>query len=41
VILDPLITTSNVIANGALCRIFERVWDKAQSLIPYRPKPNK
>ncbi|HEV7735774.1 MAG TPA: cation:dicarboxylase symporter family transporter [Chlamydiales bacterium] len=26
-ILDPLITCSNVIANGALCRIFERVWE--------------
>lgn len=26
VILDPLITCSNVIANGALCRIFEKVW---------------
>ncbi len=28
-ILDPLITCSNVIANGALCRIFERVWEFA------------
>lgn len=26
VILDPLITSSNVMANGALCRIFEKVW---------------
>jgi hypothetical protein len=26
VILDPLITCSNVIANGALCRVFERAW---------------
>lgn len=26
VILDPIITSSNVIANGALCRIFERSW---------------
>lgn len=26
VILDPLITCSNVIANGALCRIFEKCW---------------
>ncbi len=25
-LLDPLITCSNVVANGALCRIFERVW---------------
>jgi hypothetical protein len=27
-ILDPLITCSNVVANGALCRLFERVWDR-------------
>lgn len=26
VILDPLVTSSNVIANGALCRVFEKVW---------------
>ncbi len=26
VILDPLVTSSNVVANGALCRAFERVW---------------
>lgn len=26
VVLDPLVTSSNVIANGALCRIFEKVW---------------
>jgi len=26
VILDPLITCTNVIANGALCRIFEKTW---------------
>jgi Sodium:dicarboxylate symporter family len=26
VILDPLITCANVVANGALCRIFERTW---------------
>ena len=28
VILDPLITATNVIANGAMCRIFERIWDR-------------
>ncbi len=28
VILDPLITSCNVIANGALCRVFEKVWVK-------------
>lgn len=33
VILDPIITSSNVIANGALCRIFERVWEFAQSFL--------
>jgi hypothetical protein len=27
VILDPLVTSSNVIANGALCRIFEKMWN--------------
>jgi Na+/H+-dicarboxylate symporter len=26
VVLDPLITSSNVVANGALCQIFEKVW---------------
>jgi len=28
VILDPLVTSANVIANGALCRVFERVWSR-------------
>jgi len=28
VIFDPIITSSNVLANGALCRIFERFWQK-------------
>jgi len=28
VILDPLVTCSNVVANGALCRIFEKIWEK-------------
>lgn len=35
VILDPLITCSNVVANGALCRVFERVW----LLMMRRPLP--
>ena len=26
VILDPIVTATNVLSNGALCRIFERVW---------------
>lgn len=30
VILDPLITSTNVIGNGALCPIFERVWNRFQ-----------
>ena len=34
VILDPLVTSSNVLANGALCRIFERAW----TLIYSNPK---
>lgn len=28
VILDPLVTSANVMANGALCRVFERVWSR-------------
>jgi Na+/H+-dicarboxylate symporter len=44
VILDPLITSSNVIANGALCRIFEKVWGfvlgNAQTLFPKLVKKN-
>ena len=30
VFLDPIITSANVMANGALCRVFERVWIKLQ-----------
>lgn len=30
VVLDPLITSSNVMANGALCRVFEKVWAGVQ-----------
>ena len=33
VFLDPLVTSCNVMANGALCRIFERVWDRLQILV--------
>jgi hypothetical protein len=32
VVLDPLITSSNVMANGALCRVFEKVWAGVQTL---------
>ena len=28
VVLDPIVTSCNVIANGALCRVFEVVWTK-------------
>jgi Na+/H+-dicarboxylate symporter len=28
VILDPIVTSSNVLANGALCKIFENMWLK-------------
>lgn len=28
VILDPIITSANVIGNGALCKLFERIWLK-------------
>lgn len=33
VFLDPIITSSNVMANGALCRVYERVWGWVQALI--------
>lgn len=33
VVLDPLITSCNVLANGALCRTFEKVWDYIQDLL--------
>lgn len=32
VVLDPLITSCNVMANGALCRVFEKVWAGVQTL---------
>ena len=36
VLLDPLVTSSNVIANGALCRIFEGVWSKQAKKVAYK-----
>lgn len=36
VILDPLITCSNVIANGALCRIFEKMWQRVLGRYPQK-----
>ncbi len=35
VILDPLITSCNVMANGALCRVFEKVWGSAQKVVAF------
>lgn len=37
VFLDPIITSTNVIANGALCRIFERIWAHIQPLMAASP----
>ena len=31
VVLDPLITSTNVMGNGALCRVFEKVWARVQA----------
>lgn len=39
VVLDPLITSCNVLANGALCRTFERVWMQVQVLMG-KPQPS-
>ncbi len=38
VFLDPLITSCNVVANGALCRVFERVWGRIHARV-YRAPP--
>lgn len=38
VLLDPLITSTNVLANGALCRVFERIWVRIQGLSSLLPK---
>jgi len=35
VVLDPLITSTNVMANGALCRVFEKVWNIVPPLLRY------
>ena len=32
-ILDPIITSSNVISNGALCRVFEKMWNLCTQII--------
>lgn len=33
VILDPIVTTSNVLGNGSMCRIFEIVWASVQKVL--------
>lgn len=38
VVLDPIITSCNVLANGALCRTFERVWIQVQAMLG-KPQP--
>jgi Na+/H+-dicarboxylate symporter len=38
VVLDPIITSSNVVANGALCRIFERVYARVTAILPQKPE---
>lgn len=35
VIFDPIITSCNVMANGALCRVFERVWQAMTKWLPF------
>ncbi len=37
VFLDPIITSTNVIANGALCRVFERLWEHIRPLMAPSP----
>lgn len=37
VFLDPIITSTNVVANGALCRVFERVWEHIQPFMAATP----
>jgi hypothetical protein len=37
VFLDPLVTSSNVMANGALCRVYERFWGRVSNLRFPRP----
>jgi len=37
VILDPLVTCANVVANGALCRLFEKTWNLFSPPIAIKP----
>lgn len=38
VLLDPIVTSGNVMANGALCSVFEKVWQKVKRA---RPHPSR
>lgn len=38
VILDPIVTSSNVMANGALCRIFEKFWMRLSGIVIKRER---
>lgn len=40
VILDPLVTSTNVIANGALCQIFEKAWSFVLRSRPSAAEPS-
>lgn len=33
VVLDPIVTSSNVMANGAICRVLERVWEWSEAVV--------
>ncbi|MBP7075148.1 MAG: cation:dicarboxylase symporter family transporter [Rhabdochlamydiaceae bacterium] len=39
VILDPIVTSCNVIANGALCRIYEKFWNYLKGKLPVEKIP--
>ncbi|MCA0370658.1 MAG: cation:dicarboxylase symporter family transporter [Proteobacteria bacterium] len=40
VLFDPIITSSNVMANGALCRVFERAWQRVQHFAGAKAAPS-
>lgn len=41
VVLDPIVTSSNVIANGGLARVFELVWSKVHKMRKSKVKPSE
>jgi Na+/H+-dicarboxylate symporter len=41
VVLDPIVTSSNVVANGGLARIFELVWSKIHRMRKSKVKPSE